>query len=283
MDLARDIRKAYQELDLTPGASLDEVRAAYRRLARALHPDLHPGTLGALMSRVNQAYDKLVKHLEGDHPHQAGPAQPRASARKNGRDQAGFRPYRYEEFSAPRGARGEYQRRNAAWQEAKRRFYEQALRAAAAATRAARQAAAEPQSPPTSLRRADEPLRWPEGEWVAAGPVEAGGPSGWRLLGLVQEGGALGYRVEVRGRPHSLSLPVRCCRTCRQCEGSGRYADAWGRLHRCPACGGRGRITRADRVRVELPPDWRPGQRLPVPACGHQGEIIVELLAPREG
>jgi molecular chaperone DnaJ len=35
-------REAYALLELGDGASADDVKRAYRRLARALHPDAHP-------------------------------------------------------------------------------------------------------------------------------------------------------------------------------------------------------------------------------------------------
>jgi len=311
MDLAINIQKAYQELDLSPGASLADVKLAYRRLARALHPDLNPGAIGALMGRVNQAYEKLVRHLEGQHPHQAGPArtaqsaQPKSPTQNHSRARHGdFSSYQYEEFDAKRGAHGEHARRKAAWQDLKRRFYEQAQKAAQAAARAAeknsaaRSEAKSPQvsassfTPPADQKHcmADEvqvlspsdPRVAPysvQAEEPAAGPVglDRQAPHGWRLLGLDKQEGVLLYRVELTGRPGAINLPVRCCRTCSQCQGAGRYCDAAGRLHRCPACGGRGRITRADRVRVELPGNWRPGQCISVPACSPDNEIRVQL------
>lgn len=304
MNLARDIQKAYQELDLTPGASLDEVKLAYRRLARALHPDLNPGAMGALMGRVNQAYEKLLRHLEGQHPHQAGPAraanktQDKTSPKQTRQD--GFSSYQYEEFQAERSARGEHVRRNMAWQNLKRRFYEQAKQAAQAAQKnKAAQAQAKSPAPPASSSDRPAPQVRPvadeaqvlspsdprvasaptKGEEPVAGPVGLSwrATESWRLLGLDKEDGVLLYRVELTGRPNSISLPVRCCGACKQCEGTGRYSDASGRLHRCPACGGRGRITRADRVKVELPQDWHPGQRIEVPACNPESKIMVEL------
>ena len=56
----------YDRLGVTPDADLDTVRAAYRRRARQLHPDLHPGLVGQLlgdthldMARVNEAWAVL--------------------------------------------------------------------------------------------------------------------------------------------------------------------------------------------------------------------------------
>ena len=305
MDLAKDIHKAYQELDLTPGASLDEVKDAYRRLARALHPDLHPGAMGALMSRVNQAYERLVRHLESRHPHQAGPARasnrqsPNRAQSKRRPRQDGFKAYEYEEFTAQRGAHGEHARRYSAWQELKRRFYDQARRAAQAAaettgkTQTSERAEIEVQEnsvfrpAPKRSRLSDEaqvispsdPRIEKQEEEPMAGPVglDRQPAQGWRLLGLDKQNGVLLYRVELSGRPAFISLPVRCCRPCRLCQGAGQHRDAAGRLRRCAACGGRGRIARADQVQVELPKNWRPGQCIQVPACNSENQILVEL------
>ena len=50
----------YQILGVIPTASADEIRAAYRRLARLYHPDLNSGPEAeARMQQINQAYDTL--------------------------------------------------------------------------------------------------------------------------------------------------------------------------------------------------------------------------------
>jgi curved DNA-binding protein CbpA len=48
---------AYRMLGLEPGASLEEVRAAYRRLIRKVHPDL--GGSPALAALLNAAKKRL--------------------------------------------------------------------------------------------------------------------------------------------------------------------------------------------------------------------------------
>ena len=54
---------AYRLLGLAPGATWEEVRTARRRLAKSLHPDLHPGEGRAEAQRrlaaVNRAVDRL--------------------------------------------------------------------------------------------------------------------------------------------------------------------------------------------------------------------------------
>ena len=52
----------YAVLGLSHGASADEVKAAYRRLAKKYHPDLNPGNREAerKMKEINEAYDLIV-------------------------------------------------------------------------------------------------------------------------------------------------------------------------------------------------------------------------------
>ncbi len=55
-------RDPYTVLGLKPGASADEVKQAYRKLAKKYHPDLNPGSREAeqMMKEINEAYDIIV-------------------------------------------------------------------------------------------------------------------------------------------------------------------------------------------------------------------------------
>lgn len=57
----------YAVLGLAPGASDDEVKAAYKRLAKKYHPDLNPSPEAEeRMKEINAAYDQIINHrVEG--------------------------------------------------------------------------------------------------------------------------------------------------------------------------------------------------------------------------
>ena len=54
-------RDPYEVLGVPHGASEDEIKTAYRRLAKKYHPDLNPGdpTAAQKMNEVNEAYDRI--------------------------------------------------------------------------------------------------------------------------------------------------------------------------------------------------------------------------------
>ncbi|MCL2931416.1 MAG: J domain-containing protein [Trichodesmium sp. MAG_R03] len=66
-----NFRNYYQILDIYKDASVDEIKKAYRRLARQFHPDVNPGSKEAeeKFKDINEAYDILSdveKRLEYD-------------------------------------------------------------------------------------------------------------------------------------------------------------------------------------------------------------------------
>jgi tetratricopeptide (TPR) repeat protein len=61
-----NLDQCYQLLGICRGASLDELKTAYRSLARKLHPDLNPHDLDAPQRFIalNQAYQVLLDRLQ---------------------------------------------------------------------------------------------------------------------------------------------------------------------------------------------------------------------------
>lgn len=60
------IQDPYKVLGLSPDASDDEVKKAYRALAKKYHPDLNPGdkTAEAKMKEVNAAYNQIINRAK---------------------------------------------------------------------------------------------------------------------------------------------------------------------------------------------------------------------------
>lgn len=54
-------RDPYEVLGVPRGASEDEIKTAYRKLAKKYHPDLNPGDEAAAqkMNEINEAYDRI--------------------------------------------------------------------------------------------------------------------------------------------------------------------------------------------------------------------------------
>ncbi len=55
------IEDPYKVLGVSPDASDEEIKRAYRRLAKQYHPDLNPGdeTAAKKMQQINAAYEQI--------------------------------------------------------------------------------------------------------------------------------------------------------------------------------------------------------------------------------
>lgn len=258
MALAPEIIESYAQLDLRPGATtLDQARQAYHRLAKALHPDLHPGALGVMMAKVNRAYKKVLEHLAQEEQRRAA-----------GPD---WRRFDLEDFIG-----GDILRQRAAQRQAD---------AQPASNQSRPPRPSPPQAPPASAptpfitfgpNRAASPAR-------SASPASAAGrPAAFcRLQSAHQQGDETVYRLLTQGDPAGVELPLRMTLTCPVCQGGG-LRPGEGVSQVCPACGGRGRITRSDMVWIDLPARLTHGQRLPVDLAGGR-RIWLEILRASRG
>jgi tetratricopeptide (TPR) repeat protein len=78
-----NLDKCYQLLGICRGASLDELKAAYRSLARKLHPDLNPGDTDAHQRFIalNQAYKILLAGVTAPTEQRTPTPTPQSSVR----------------------------------------------------------------------------------------------------------------------------------------------------------------------------------------------------------
>ena len=65
--MAEQKRDYYEVLGVSRGASEDEIKKAYKKMARKYHPDLNPGdkTAEEKFKEVNEAYDAVTKMRSG--------------------------------------------------------------------------------------------------------------------------------------------------------------------------------------------------------------------------
>jgi len=101
--MATTERDYYQILGLARGASADEIKKAYRRLARQYHPDLHSGAKKAEMEKkfkeVNEAHEVLSDPDKRKKYDRYGAQWEQAEAFERARQQAGARGEAGPEFS----------------------------------------------------------------------------------------------------------------------------------------------------------------------------------------
>ena len=84
--MAADKRDYYEVLGIQKGAGDQEIKKAYRKLAKENHPDLNPGDKGAeaRFKEINEAYEVLSdasKRARYDRPRRRGPQLRRGRSR----------------------------------------------------------------------------------------------------------------------------------------------------------------------------------------------------------
>ncbi|MCS7043194.1 MAG: molecular chaperone DnaJ [Bryobacteraceae bacterium] len=247
----------YEILGVRRDASADEIRKAYRRLARKYHPDLNPGDKAAeerfkvvqeaydVLSdpRKRQMYDTYGFYSESGFP---GAGQPGA-----GPQGFGFGGFDFESFGRQGGFGSSFSDLFSQFfgsrREARRRAPEKGTDLEYSLSIDFWQAIKGTQVR-LNIQRLDtcQPCR---------GTGESGGPA------------SVCPQCNGSGNVTQLVGAMRFSLTCPRCGGTGRAARP------CAACGGDGRVPVNETVEVRIPPGASTGSRLRVAGKGNAGTM----------
>ncbi|HUQ93280.1 MAG TPA: molecular chaperone DnaJ [Bryobacteraceae bacterium] len=257
----------YQTLGVSRKASADEIRKAYRRLARKHHPDLNPGDKASedKFKKLQEAYgilsdDKKRQMFDqyGFYSEQGFPAAGTGGPRPNPGGGFGFggfdftdQPGAPPDSGSPGGADGGF-----------RDLFSQFFH------RGRQQQAPRPERG-SDLEYALNIDFWQsiKGTQVrltinrqeTCGACHGTGAGGGGEAACPQCNGT--------GNVDQMAGAMRFSLTCPRCEGTGKLRNA------CPTCLGEGRVSQPESVEVRIPAGTRTGSRLRVPSKGSAGVV----------
>ncbi len=258
----------YQTLGVKRGASAEEIRRAYKRLARKYHPDLNPGDKAAeeRFKQIQEAYgvlndpkkrkmyDQFGFYSENAYPGTGG------SYREGPGAGFGFGGFDFSDFmSGAGGAREREPFTGGGFADIFSQFF---------GGKAKRPAQPKPEKG-TDLEYALSIDFWQaiHGTQVRLNinrqsPCPVCGGSG-------ASGGGTVVCPECKGNGNVTQVAgaMRFNLTCPRCGGTGRLRNA------CPRCGGEGRIVQPETVEVRIPPGAQSGNRLRVAGKGNAGSM----------
>ncbi len=265
----------YETLSVGRSADSDEIRKAYRKLARKYHPDLNPGDKAAedRFKKVQEAYDILSDdakrkvydqygfYADNIPPNGGGPgssAQPGSGPNFGGFD---FSEYvRQQQQGAGASGAGAAPGAESEGGGGFRNIFDQFFRGGS------RQAA------PQAERGADLEYGLHVDFWQAIRGTQVRlSISRQELCETCGGSGAAGNQVAVcpacdgTGTVTQMAGAMKFNLQCQRCGGTGRLKNA------CPTCRGEGRISRPDSVEVRIPAGVGSGTRLRVAGKGNAG------------
>jgi molecular chaperone DnaJ len=258
----------YETLGVSRGADADEIRKAYRRLARKYHPDLNPGDKAAedRFKKVQEAYDILSddgkRKVYDQYGFYADNIPPNGGSTGAGTSHGP----NFEGFDFGEYIRQQQQERGGA-------AYEDADRSGGSFKDIFSQffgskgrASAQPE------RGADLEYGLNVDFWQSIRGTQVKlSISRQDICDACHGSGASGNNVAVcpecdgSGTVTQMAGAMKFNLTCNRCGGSGRLKNA------CPVCRGEGRLSRPDVVEVRIPQGVLSGSRLRVAGKGNAG------------
>jgi len=265
----------YETLGVARKSSGDDIRKAYRKLARKYHPDLNPGDKSAeeRFKNVQEAYDVLSDpkkrqmydqygfYSESGFAGAGGPGSQRGTPNPN-MDFGGFD---FSDFFAAGGAAAGGGRRTENASGGFRDIFSQFFGGRSGPQQAAAEKGADLEYVMDidfwqAIRGTQTRLNITRYEVcdTCQGSGAASGPG---------TGETTCPECKGAGNVSQMAGAMRFNLTCPRCGGSGKLGSA------CPTCGGEGRVTRTESVEVRIPPGARNGSRLRVPGKGNAGTL----------
>jgi molecular chaperone DnaJ len=254
----------YKTLGVKRSASTEDIRKAYRRLARKCHPDLNPGdrTAEERFKQIQEAYDVLGDPKKREMYDQVGfysdsgfypgaGGRPSAGPASGGFDFTGFD---FSDFGGGRAKHGgDF---GGAFSEVFSNFF----RRGTPGTEARAQ-------PGTDLEYTVDIGFWDAIQGTQARlnitRYDTCGQCGG--TGTAGSGQAVCPECQGSGHVSQAAGAMRFQLTCPRCQGKGRLSNV------CPACRGEGRVSRQDTVEVRIPAGAETGSRLRVAGKGNAG------------
>lgn len=254
----------YEALGVQRNAKAEDIRRAYRRLARKYHPDLNPGDKVAedRFKKIQEAYDILSDPKKKQMYDRYGFYSP---AGFPGGDQAyrqgpemGFGGFDFTDFfSQAGGGRSAGEGASSAFRDIFTQFFGRGAR---------------PEPGPAPEKGANLEYSLNIDFWQAIRGTQV------RLnitrqevcstcSGAGRHGGQTSVCPECNGSGSvsQMAGAMRFSLTCPRCEGQGSLRNV------CPKCHGGGRVPRVESVEVRIPPGVQTGSRLRVAGKGNAG------------
>ncbi len=258
----------YETLGVGRSADAEEIRKAYRKLARKYHPDVNPGDKSAeeRFKNVQEAYDVLSDEEKRKTYDQYGFYSPNIPPNGGGGTGAGpgFGGFDFAEYM-----RQQQQAGASAGTEEQEGFggsFRDIFGSFFGGQRGARQAAPQPERG-TDLEYGLNVDFWQSirGTQVKLNITRQETCETCHGTGSAGSSVAVCPECDGTGTVTQMAGAMKFNLTCPRCGGSGRLKNA------CPTCRGEGRIAHQDTVEVRIPPGVASGSRLRVAGKGNAG------------
>lgn len=260
-----DQKDHYKTLGVPKSASADQIRKAYRRLARKYHPDVNPGDSSAeeKFKSIQEAYGILGDQKKRGMYDQYGfYPEPGAYPGSSGHGPGGFdfSGFDFSDFARAAGGKAAGSNRGRPWGGGFSDLFSQFFR------QDQEQTAAQAQ-PGEDLEYSVDIDFWDaiKGATLRLNVARHEPCPQCRGMGNIGQGTVACKQCQGSGQVSQTVGAMRFNLACPRCQGSGQLRDV------CPRCSGEGRLHRTETVEVRIPPGVQNGSRMRVPGKGNAG------------